>query len=226
MKIQILTIFPEVCRAVLGESILKRAQEKRLVELEAADLRDWTTDRHRSTDDAPYGGGPGMVMTIEPIDKALAALRTPEARVIFLSPQGRRFSHKVAEELARERHLILLCGHYEGVDQRVSDHLVDDEISIGDYVLTSGVLPALVITDAVVRLIPGVLGDIQSAQQDSFVSGQLDHPHYTRPENYRGWEVPGVLLSGNHAAIGKWRAEQAAEATRRKRPDLSSGCGT
>jgi tRNA (guanine37-N1)-methyltransferase len=223
VKIQILTIFPEVCRAVLGESILKRAQEKRLVELEAADLRDWTTDRHRSTDDAPYGGGPGMVMTIEPIDKALAALRTPEARVIFLSPQGRRFSHKIAEELARERHLIFLCGHYEGVDQRVSDHLVDDEISIGDYVLTSGVLPALVITDAVVRLIPGVLGDIQSAQQDSFVAGQLDHPHYTRPENYRGWEVPSVLLSGNHAAIGKWRGEQAAEATRRKRPDLSSG---
>ena len=217
---------PEVCRAVLGESILKRAQAKQLVELEAADLRDWTTDRHRSTDDAPYGGGPGMVMTIEPIDKALAALRTPEARVIFLSPQGRRFSHKIAEELARESHLIFLCGHYEGVDQRVSDHLVDDEISIGDYVLTSGVLPALVITDAVVRLIPGVLGDIQSAQQDSFVSGQLDHPHYTRPENYRGWEVPGVLLSGNHAAIGKWRAEQAAEATRRKRPDLSSHGGT
>ncbi len=226
VKIQILTIFPEVCRAVLGESILKRAQAKQLVELEAADLRDWTTDRHRSTDDAPYGGGPGMVMTIEPIDKALAALRTPEARVIFLSPQGRRFSHKIAEELARESHLIFLCGHYEGVDQRVSDHLVDDEISIGDYVLTSGVLPALVITDAVVRLIPGVLGDIQSAQQDSFVSGQLDHPHYTRPENYRGWEVPGVLLSGNHAAIGKWRAEQAAEATRRKRPDLSSHGGT
>ncbi|MCX6971406.1 MAG: tRNA (guanosine(37)-N1)-methyltransferase TrmD [Verrucomicrobia bacterium] len=226
MKIQILTIFPEVCRAVLREGILKRAQEKRLVELEAADLRDWTTDRHRSTDDAPYGGGPGMVMTIEPIDKALASLRSPEARVIFLSPQGRRFSHKIAEELARESHLIFLCGHYEGVDERVSDHLVDDEISIGDYVLTSGVLPALVITDAVVRLIPGVLGDIQSAQQDSFVSGQLDHPHYTRPENYRGWEVPGVLLSGNHAAIGKWRSEQAAEATRRKRPDLLSDGGT
>jgi tRNA (guanine37-N1)-methyltransferase len=225
VKIQILTIFPEVCRAVMGESILKRAQEKRLVDLEAADLRGWTTDRHRSTDDAPYGGGPGMVMTIEPIDKALSALRTPDARVIFLSPQGRRFSHEIAEELSREKHLIFLCGHYEGVDQRVSEHLVDDEISIGDYVLTSGVLPALVITDAVVRLIPGVLGDIESARQDSFVAGQLDHPHYTRPENYRGWEVPGVLLSGNHAAIAKWRREQAAEATRRKRPDLSSGAG-
>lgn len=223
MKIQILTIFPEVCRAVMGESILKRAQEKRLVELEARDLRDWTTDRHRSTDDAPYGGGPGMVMKIEPIDRALAELRGPGARVIFLSPQGRRFSHKIAEELSREQHLVLLCGHYEGVDQRVSDHLVDDEISIGDYVLTSGVLPALVVTDAIVRLIPGVLGDLQSAVQDSFVDGQLDHPHYTRPEVFRGWEVPGVLLSGNHAAIGEWRKDQAAKVTRKKRPDLSSG---
>ena len=223
MKIQILTIFPEVCRAVMGESILKRAQEKRLVELEARDLRDWTADRHRSTDDAPYGGGPGMVMKIEPIDRALADLRGPDTRVIFLSPQGRRFSHEIAAELAGERHLVLLCGHYEGVDQRVSDHLVDDEISIGDYVLTSGVLPALVVTDAVVRLIPGVLGDDQSAVQESFVAGQLDHPHYTRPEVFRGWEVPGVLLSGNHAAIGKWRSDQAANVTRKKRPDLSLG---
>jgi len=223
MKIQILTIFPEVCRAVMGESILKRAQEKRLVELDARDLRDWTSDRHRSTDDAPYGGGPGMVMKIEPIDRALADLRSPDARVIFLSPQGRRFSHKIAEDLAREQHLILLCGHYEGVDQRVSDHLVDDEISIGDYVLTSGVLPALVVTDAIVRLIPGVLGDLQSAVQESFVAGQLDHPHYTRPEVFRGWEVPGILLSGNHAAIEKWREEQAAKITRKKRPDLASG---
>jgi len=163
-----------------------------------------------------------MVMKIEPIDRALADLRSPDARVIFLSPQGRRFSHKIAEDLAREQHLILLCGHYEGVDQRVSDHLVDDEISIGDYVLTSGVLPALVVTDAIVRLIPGVLGDLQSAVQESFVAGQLDHPHYTRPEVFRGWEVPGILLSGNHAAIGKWREEQAAKITRKKRPDLAS----
>jgi len=220
VKIQILTIFPEMCREILGGSILKRAQEKRLASLEAVDLRDWATDRHRTTDDAPYGGGPGMVMKIEPIDRALAELRTPESRVIFLSPQGRKFTHAVAEELSREPHLILLCGHYEGVDQRVADHLVDDEISIGDYVLTSGVLPALVVTDAVVRLLPGVLGDSQSAEQDSFVAGSLDHPHYTRPEVYREWPVPGVLLSGNHAAIAKWRAEKAAEATRVKRPDL------
>jgi len=220
VKIQILTIFPEVCRAVFGESILKRAQDKALAELEARDLRDWTTDRHRSTDDAPYGGGPGMVMKIEPIDRALSDLRTPESKVIFLSPQGERFSHKMAAELSREKHLIFLCGHYEGVDQRVSDHLVDREISIGDYVLTSGVLPALVVTDAVVRLLPGVLGDSQSAEQDSFVAGQLDHPHYTRPENYRGWEVPEILLSGNHGAIEKWRKEKAREITRAKRPDL------
>lgn len=164
-----------------------------------------------------------MVMKIEPIARALADLRTPGTKVIFLSPQGRRFSHKIAEELAREQHLILLCGHYEGVDQRVADHLVDDEISIGDYVLTSGVLPALVITDAIVRLIPGVLGDQQSAVQDSFVAGQLDHPHYTRPENFLGWEVPGVLLSGNHAAIARWRGDQAAMMTLKKRPDLVPG---
>ena len=201
---------------------MKRAQEKGLVEIDAVDLRDWTADKHRSTDDAPYGGGPGMVMTIGPIDRALGGLRKPESKVIFLSPQGRRFSHKIADDLSRDQHLILLCGHYEGVDQRVCDHLVDDEISIGDYVLTSGVLPALVLTDAIVRLVPGVLGDLQSAVQDSFVAGRLDHPHYTRPENYRGWEVPGVLLSGNHGAIEKWRRDEAEKITRKKRPDLSS----
>ena len=192
------------------------------MEIDAVDLRDWTAAKHRSTDDAPYGGGPGMVMTIGPIDRALGGLRKPESKVIFLSPQGRRFSHKIADDLSRDQHLILLCGHYEGVDQRVCDHLVDDEISIGDYVVTSGVLPALVLTDAIVRLVPGVLGDLQSAVQDSFVAGRLDHPHYTRPENYRGWEVPGVLLSGNHGAIEKWRRDEAEKITRKKRPDLSS----
>jgi tRNA (guanine37-N1)-methyltransferase len=220
VKIQILTIFPEMCAAVLGGSILGRAQDKGLAALEAVDLRRWTEDRHRTTDDAPYGGGPGMVMKIGPIDRALADLRTPDAKVVFLSPQGRTLTQAVAGDLAGERHLILLCGHYEGVDQRVADHLVDDEISIGDYVLTSGVLPALVLTDAVVRLLPGVLGDSRSAAEDSFVAGRLDHPHYTRPEIYRGWPVPDVLLSGNHAAIARWRAERAAEATRRRRPDL------
>jgi tRNA (guanine37-N1)-methyltransferase len=223
LKITILTIFPAVCRAVFAESILARAVDKGLADLRAADLRDWTSDRHRTVDDTPYGGGPGMVMKIEPIDLALADLRSPKSKTILLSPQGRKFSDAIARELAREEELILLSGHYEGIDQRVADHLVDDEISIGDYVLTSGVLPALVVTDAVVRLIPGVLGDADSAAQDSFAAGILDHPHYTRPADYKGWKVPEVLLSGNHAAIDKWRHEAALEATRRRRPDLLKG---
>jgi tRNA (guanine37-N1)-methyltransferase len=220
VKIQILTIFPEVCRCVFAESILKRAQEKNLATLEAVDLRRWTTDRHRTVDDAPYGGGPGMVMKIEPIDSALAAIRSPQSKVVLLGPQGRRFSDSIARRMARESDLVFVCGHYEGIDQRVADHLVDDEISIGDYVLTSGVLPALVLTDAIVRLIPGVLGDSQSAQEDSFAEGLLDHPHYTRPAEYKGWKVPDVLLGGNHAAIASWRREAALEATRSRRPDL------
>jgi len=220
LKIQILTIFPEVCRSVLSESIMKRAQEKNLAQLEAVDLRAWTSDRHRTVDDTPYGGGPGMVMKIEPIDLALTQIRSPESKVILMTPQGRKFSDAIARELTQEKDLIFLCGHYEGIDQRVSDHLVDDEISIGDYVLTSGVLPALVVTDAVVRLIPGVLGDDDSAQQDSFADGILDHPHYTRPADYKGWKVPEVLLGGNHAAIEKWRREAALEATKKRRSDL------
>ena len=201
LRIQILTIFPRICESMLRESILKRAQEKGLAVLEALDLRAWATDKHRTTDDAPYGGGPGMVMKIEPIARALDALRGEGTRVLLMSPQGRRFDQRLAEAYSRERHLILVAGHYEGVDQRVADHLVDDEISIGDYVLTNGALAALVVTDAIVRLIPGVLGDQDSAAQDSFSSGILDYPHYTRPENFRGWKVPDVLLSGNHAAI-------------------------
>ena len=220
MKIQILTIFPDVCRSVFNESILKRACEKNLAILEAVDLRRWTSDRHRTVDDAPYGGGPGMVMKIEPIDQALSEIRSPESKVILMSPQGRPFSDQIARKLALETDLIFLCGHYEGIDQRVADHLVDDEISIGDYVLTSGVLPALVITDAVVRLIPGVLGDDQSAEQDSFAEGILDHPHFTRPSEYKGWKVPDVLLSGNHKAIAEWRKETALATTIKRRPDL------
>ena len=220
MKIQILTIFPDVCKSVFSESILMRAQEKNLASLEAVDLRKWTKDRHRTVDDAPYGGGPGMVMKIEPIDRALSEMRSPASKVILLSPQGRQFSDSTARELAKETDLILLCGHYEGIDQRVADHLVDDEISIGDYVLTSGVLPALVLTDAIVRLIPGVLGDEESAQQDSFSAGILDHPHYTRPSEYKGWKAPDVLLGGNHAAIANWRREAALDATKKRRPDL------
>ena len=224
MKIEILTLFPGICHGALGESMLKRARDRGLVELDALDLRQWAPGKHRVTDDMPYGGGPGMVMKIEPIHAALQAVRRPESKVVLMTPQGRPFSQAIAREYAREQHVILLCGHYEGVDQRVADHLVDDELSIGDYVLTNGALAALVVTDAIVRLIPGVLGDADSAQQDSFgeQSGGrlLDHPHYTRPETYEGWRVPDVLLSGNHAAIAKWRLERAREFTRERRPDL------
>jgi tRNA (guanine37-N1)-methyltransferase len=220
LRIQILTIFPRICESVLRESILKRAQEKSLASLEAVDLRAWTTDKHRTTDDAPYGGGPGMVMKIEPIARALDALRGEGTRVLLMSPQGRRFDQRLAEGYSRERHLILVAGHYEGVDQRVADHLVDDEISIGDYVLTNGALASLVVTDAIVRLIPGVLGDEGSVAEDSFTTGILDYPHYTRPESFRGWTVPDVLLSGNHAAIEAWRKQRALEITKQRRPDL------
>ncbi len=220
IEIQILTPIPGIAEGVLKESILGRAQDAGLVKLEAVDLRRWTHDRHRTVDDAPYGGGPGMVMKIQPIAEALAELRRPETRVIFLTPQGLPLRQPVVREYAKAEHLILLCGHYEGVDQRVADHLVDDEISIGDYILTNGVLGALVLTDAIVRLIPGVLGDDQSAVVESFETGMLDHPHYTRPEEFNGWRVPPMLLSGNHGAIAKWREEQALQATTKRRPDL------
>ena len=220
LEIQILTPIPGIAEGVLKESILGRAQEAGLVKLEAVDLRRWTSDRHRTVDDAPYGGGPGMVMKITPIAAALGDLRRPETKVIFLTPQGRPLKQSIVREYAKVEHLILLCGHYEGVDQRVVDHLVDDEISIGDYILTNGVLGALVLTDAIVRLIPGVLGDDQSAVTESFEMGLLDHPHYTRPVEFKGWEVPPVLLSGNHGAIASWRAEQAMEATKKRRQDL------
>ena len=220
IEIQILTPIPGIAEGVLRASILGRAQEAGLVKLEAVDLRRWTTDRHRTVDDAPYGGGPGMVMKIEPIAAALAELRRPETKVIFLTPQGRPLKQPIVREYAKAEHLILLCGHYEGVDQRVASHLVDEEISIGDYILTNGVLGALVLTDAIVRLVPGVLGDDQSAVAESFETGLLDHPHYTRPMEFNGWQVPPILLSGNHGAIAKWRAEQALEATKSRRPDL------
>jgi len=219
LKIQILTPLPKICESFLTESMLGRAQGSGLVNLEVVDLRHWTNDKHRTVDDAPYGGGPGMVMKIEPIDKALRELRTPKSKVIFMSPQGKRFDQAMARSLAKEQHLIFLCGHYEGVDQRVIDHLVDEEVSIGDYVLTNGAIAAAVVTDAVVRLIPGVLGDAESAVSDSFSENSLDYPHYTRPENYNDWSVPPMLLSGNHQAIA-WRQEQALKITREKRPDL------
>ena len=220
IEIQILTPIPSIAEAVLSESILGRAQAAGLVKLEAVDLRRWTSDRHRTVDDSPYGGGPGMVMKIEPIAAALTELRRPETKVIFLTPQGRSLKQPIVREYAKAEHLILLCGHYEGIDQRVVDNLVDDEISIGDYILTNGVLGALVLTDAIIRLVPGVLGDDESAVTESFETGLLDHPHYTRPVEFNGWEVPPMLLSGNHGAIARWRAEEALAATKKRRPDL------
>jgi tRNA (guanine37-N1)-methyltransferase len=220
IEIQILTPIPAIAESVLAESILGRAREAGLITIEAVDLRRWTNDRHRTVDDAPYGGGPGMIMKIAPIAAALAELRRPESKVIFLTPQGKPLRQTIVREFAREQHLILLCGHYEGIDQRVVEHLIDEEISIGDYILTNGVLGALVLSDAIARLIPGVLGDDQSAVTESFETGRLDHPHYTRPEEFNGWKVPPVLLSGNHGAIATWRAERAMDATKKNRPDL------
>jgi tRNA (guanine37-N1)-methyltransferase len=226
MKIDILTLFPEICRAPLSESMMKRAQEKQIVDLQIHNLRDWTTDKHHIVDDAPFGGGQGMVMKPEPIFKAVEALKTnPKSqtsnpKVILMSPTGKRLDQKLAGDLSEESHLIIICGHYEGVDHRVIEHLVDLEISIGDYVLTNGAIAAAVLVDSVVRLFPGVLGDEQSAVDDSFAGGLLEGPQYTRPAEFRGWKIPDILLSGNHAEIAKWRQEQAKKRTKQNRPDL------
>jgi tRNA (guanine37-N1)-methyltransferase len=228
MKIDILTLFPEICRAPLNESMMKRAQENGIVDLRIHNLRDWTTDKHHVVDDAPFGGGQGMVMKPEPIFAAVEELRNrlstlnPQlsTKVLLMSPAGRRFNQQMATQLSREPHLIVICGHYEGVDHRVVEQLVDLEISIGDYVLTNGAIAAVVLVDAVVRLLPGVLGDEQSAADDSFSSGILEAPQYTRPAEFRGWKVPDVLLSGNHAEIAAWRKEQAMKRTKEDRPDL------
>ncbi len=224
MQFDILSLFPGIATAALGESIMKRAQEKGLASFRSFDLRDWTHTRPRTADDTPYGGGAGMVLKCEPIFEAIESIRTPATRVVYMSPCGRRFNQTVAKEYATKGgHLILLSGHYEGVDQRVLDHLVDDELSIGDYVLTNGVIAAVVVVDAIVRLLPGVLGDETSASDDSFTTGLLEYPHYTRPFDFRGWKVPDILLSGHHAQIEKWRREQARERTKLRRPDLLEG---
>jgi len=224
MNIDILTLFPEICRAPLNESMMKRAQENNIVDLHIHNLRDWTTDKHHIVDDAPFGGGQGMVMKPEPIFAAVEALksRNPnrETRIVLMSPAGKRLDQKLAADLSRESHLIIICGHYEGVDHRVIDHLVDLEVSIGDYVLTNGAIAAVVLVDAVVRLLPGALGHEQSATDDSFSIGSLESPQYTRPSEFRGWKVPEILLSGNHAEIAKWRREQALNRTKKNRPDL------
>ncbi len=222
MRFDILTIFPGMFRGPLEESILKRAQEKKLVEIAVHDLRKWARDKHNTTDDRPFGGGPGMLMKPEPIFEAVEDLKrdAPTARVVLLTPQGRKFSQQVAQELAQQKHLALVCGHYEGVDERVRTALVDDEISIGDYVLTNGALAAIVVVDAVARLVPGVLGHADSAKDESFTGGGLEYPQYTRPAEFRGMKVPEVLVSGDHAAIARWRAEQSRQRTRERRPDL------
>jgi tRNA (guanine37-N1)-methyltransferase len=220
MRIDILTLFPEICRAPLEESIMKRAQTSGALELRVHNLRDWTTDKHHVVDDAPFGGGPGMVMKPEPIFTAVESLSTSESSVVLMTPQGRKFTQAVAAEFSSKPHLIIVCGHYEGIDHRVTDHLADAEISIGDYVLTNGAIAAVVFVDAVVRLLPGVLGHEQSAADDTFAHGLLEAPQYTRPAEFRGWKVPDVLLSGNHAEIAAWRKEQALKRTKENRPDL------
>jgi len=225
MKIDILTLFPEICRAPLSESMMKRAQENKNVDLRIHNLRDWTTDKHHIVDDAPFGGGQGMVMKPEPIFAAVeelqkSAIKNQKSKIILMSPGGRRLDQKLATELSKESHLTVVCGHYEGVDHRVIDHLVDFEVSIGDYVLTNGAIAAVVLVDAVVRLLPGVLGHEQSALDDSFSAGLLEAPQYTRPAEFRGWKIPEALLSGNHAEIAKWRKEQALKRTKQNRPDL------
>jgi tRNA (guanine37-N1)-methyltransferase len=224
MKIEIVTLFPEICRAPLSESIMKRAQEKGILELHTRNLRDWTTDKHHVVDDAPFGGGQGMVMKPEPIFAAAEELKSRvenlKSKIILMSPAGRRLDQELAKQLSQEPHLIIICGHYEGVDHRVIEHLIDLEISIGDYVLTNGAIAAVVLVDAIVRLLPGALGHEQSAADDSFSDGLLEAPQYTRPAEFRGWKVPEVLLSGNHAEIARWRKEQAVNRTRQNRPDL------
>jgi tRNA (guanine37-N1)-methyltransferase len=219
----ILTLFPNVCAGVFTESILKKAQENRLIQVRCLNIRDWTSDKHHVTDEPPYGGGPGMVMKPEPIFAAVESIRSERSHIILMTPAGRRFTQEVATDLSRKEHLIFICGHYEGVDQRVAEHLVNDELSIGDYVLSNGAIAAAVVVDAVARLIPGVLGDSDSACDESFSSGTLEHPQYTRPQEFRGWSVPEILLSGNHRAIREWRASQARQKTEERRPDLLQG---
>lgn len=225
MKIDVLTLFPEMFQGFLGESLLGRAQEQGLLTVRLVNIRDFAHDKHRVVDDTPYGGGAGMVMKPDPIFEAVESLRCPtgpgcKERVILLSPQGENLDQARAQELSESDHLILICGRYEGVDERVREHLATDTISIGDYVLSGGELPALVIVEAVARLLPGVLGAEESAQTDSFTSGLLKYPQYTRPAEYRGWKVPELLLSGNHEEIRKWRRQQSLRRTLKHRPEL------
>lgn len=220
MRIDIFTIFPGIISGPLGESLLGRAIADGLIDVRVHDIRDWTTDKHRSVDDEAFGGGPGMVMKPDPVFAAVESLDPDRGRVLLLSPAGRRLDRDLVHELSAEPHLTLICGRYEGVDERVAEGLPAEELSIGDYVLAGGELAALVVLEAVTRLIPGVIGKEESHEQDSFENGILDHPHYTRPRGFRGLEVPEVLVSGDHARIEAWRREAAEAKTRRNRPDL------
>ena len=212
MKIDILTLFPEMFKGPFDESIIKRASEKGLVEINIHNLRDWSTDKHKKVDDKPYGGGPGMVLLIEPIDMALKDIKSEGSKTILLTPKGKKYSQQEATRLSSEKHLIFIAGHYEGIDQRVTDHLVDETLSIGDYVLTGGEIPAMVVVDSIVRLLPGVLGKEASLVDESHSRpGYIEYPQYTRPENYKDQKVPEVLLSGNHAEIEKWRKAKSQD---------------
>ena len=221
MRIDIITLFPEIALAPLNESIIKRAQKAKLVEIHAHNLRDWATGKHRKTDDYLCGGGQGMLLKPEPIFAAIEELRSEHSRTLLMTPQGKPFKQIMAQTYSEHNHLIILCGHYEGVDHRVIDELIDEEISIGDYVLTNGAIAAAVVTDSIVRLIPGALGDERSHQEESFSDpNMLEAPSYTKPNNFNGIPVPPVLLSGNHAKINTWKKEQALERTKKNRPDL------
>ncbi len=220
MKIDVLTLFPAMFAGPLDESIIMRARKSGRLDLKIHQLRDWTHDRHKTVDDRPFGGGPGMLMKVEPLFEAVESLKRAKTKVILLSPSGRKFCQEIARNLAKEEDLLLVTGHYEGFDERVRETLADDELSIGDYVLTNGALPAMVVIDAVTRLLPGVLGDDESSRDESFSHGLLEYPQYTRPAEFRGMKVPDVLVSGNHAEIEKWRREQARLRTQAQRPDL------
>src|SRR6266567_5347253 len=220
MKIDVLTLFPEMFTGPLDVSIVQRARTTGVLDLRIRNLRDYTHDRHKTVDDKPFGGGPGMVLKPEPLFEAVENLANDRTQVILLTPVGRTFNQAIARELAEREHLLFICGSYEGVDERVREALVDDEISIGDYVLTNGGLPAMLVIDAVTRLLPGALGDDESASDESFSQGLLEYPHYTRPAEFRGMKVPDILLSGHHAEIEKWRREQARMRTAQRRPDL------
>ena len=225
MYFDVFTLLPEVFPAYLDSSILQRARQRGLIDIKVHNIRDWALDRHHVTDDLPYGGGGGMVMKVEPVFSAVESVlgKSPDCPVIMLTPQGRVFSQKVADELSGFSHLALICGRYEGIDERIRTHLVSDEISIGDYVLTGGELPALILIDALARLIPGVLGDPDGAADDSHATGLLEYPHYTRPPEFRSWQVPEILLSGDHARIARWRREQSLLRTLQRRPDMLEG---